>query len=240
MNTEDVRSAYNKEDRTHYEEQRWTSSPVAKSGYILTKEAIEKRVLPHLSEIKEYLEIGPGPGTWTRILLPALSDARIHLVDISRTMLDSAKKNLPPDSRYEFTESDFLAFTPERKYDILFSSRALEYFPDKDPVVATISQSLRRGGRAYLITKMPHYTRMKMLGKDPSPFHSQQISPRALSEIFQRNEMIVLSVYPVYVVFPALHLSWLNLLLTRFLRIFPWNFLTASLAESYLITAEKS
>lgn len=239
LHTQGVQEKYNSTDRSTYEEGRWASSPVAKAGFTLTKEAIERFVLPHLGGMKEYLELGPGPGTWTKVIRPAIPTANIHLVDISSAMLASAQKNIGEDSSITFTESDFLKWTPTKAYDVFFSSRAIEYFPDKRPPLAIIAKALRTGGEAFLITKLPHYGRMKLLGKKADVFHEGMVTPRTLTALFREMGMDVLDIRPVFVVVPGLHSAFLNLLASRILRFFPWNPLTASITKSYLIRAKK-
>jgi ubiquinone/menaquinone biosynthesis C-methylase UbiE len=163
----------------------------------------------------------------------------MHLVDISSAMLASAKKNIGEDPAFTFTESDFLVWTPSKEYDVFFSSRAIEYFPDKRPPIATIAKALRKGGEAFLITKLPHYRRMRFLGKDAGAFHEGMVAPQTLSTLFAEVDMDVLDVRPVFVVVPGFHSAFLDLLATRILRLFPWNPLTASITESYLIRAKK-
>jgi len=239
LQTQGVQEKYNSADRSTYEEGRWASSPVAKAGFTLTKEAIERFVLPHLGEVKEYLELGPGPGTWTKVIRPSIPSANMHLVDISSAMLASAQKNIGEDPTVTFTESDFLKWTPTKAYDVFFSSRAIEYFPDKRAPIETIAKALRKGGEAFLITKFPHYRRMKLLGKKPEAFHEGMVTPQTLTQHFAEAGMDVLNIRPVFVVVPVIRSATLNLLCTRFLRLFPWNPLTASITESYLIRAKK-
>lgn len=239
LETQGVQEKYNSEDRTAYEEGRWASSPVARAGFTLTKEAIERSLLPHIGGVKEYLELGPGPGTWTKVIRPTIPSANMHLVDISSAMLASAKKNIGEDPAFTFTESDFLAWSPAKEYDLFFSSRAIEYFPDKRPPIMTISKALRKGGEAFLITKLPHYGRMKLLGKKAGAFHEGMVTPRTLAAHFTEAGMDVLDIRPVFVVVPGLRSAFLDLLATRVLRLFPWNPLTASITESYLIRAKK-
>jgi ubiquinone/menaquinone biosynthesis C-methylase UbiE len=239
LETQGVQEKYNSEDRTKYEEGRWTSSPVARAGFTLTMEAIQRSLLPYIKDVKEYLELGPGPGTWTKVIRPSIPSSSMHLVDISSAMLASAKKNIGEDPAFTFTESDFLKWSPTKEYDLFFSSRAIEYFPDKRPPVATIAKALRKGGEAFLITKLPHYGRMRFLGKKAGAFHEGMVTPEALETHFREAEMDVIDVRPVFVVVPGLHSATLDLLATRVLRLFPWNPLTASITESYLIRAKK-
>jgi SAM-dependent methyltransferase len=239
LNTQGVQKKYNSEDRTTYEEGRWASSPVAKAGFTLTKEAIESFLFPYLVSVHEYLELGPGPGTWTKVIREKITGAQLHLVDISREMLASAKKNLGEGEHITFTESDFLLWRPQKTYDVFFSSRAIEYFPDKRPAPKNIAEALRSGGHAFLITKHPHYTRMRMLGKKAGAFHEGQITPRDFSSLAQECSLRTVSVHPVFVVVPFFRSAILNLLVTRIARRFPWNPLTASISESYLIHLQK-
>jgi ubiquinone/menaquinone biosynthesis C-methylase UbiE len=238
LETQHVQQKYNSEDRSTYEAGRWASSSVAKAGFTLTKEAIVRSLFPHLAGVKEYLELGPGPGTWTKVIRERIPDATMHLVDISSAMLASAKKTLG-EERMIFTESDFLKWNPEKTYDLFFSSRAIEYFPDKRPVVATIARALKKGGEALIITKHPHYRRMRLFGKNPGAFHEGQMTPKELAQFFEGVGMDVVDVSPVFVVVPGVRSATLDLLATRILRLLPWNVITASISESYFIRLKK-
>lgn len=243
LTTAQVREVYNTQVGEvlggAYEEQRWDSSRVARSGFLLATEAIEDFVVPHLHGVQTYLELGPGPGTWTKVLQKHIPHAHLHLVDISRAMLDLARKNLSSVPQVTFTESDFLEFQPPQTYDVFFSSRAIEYFSDKAPVVSKVASSLRKGGKAFIITKMPHYFRMKLLGKTPGVFHQHQASPKEYIRLAGDVHLRLIDMRPVFVVVPGLRSATLNLFFTRLLRKFPWNPVTAAITESYLMVFEK-
>ncbi|MFA6275086.1 MAG: class I SAM-dependent methyltransferase, partial [Candidatus Paceibacterota bacterium] len=77
-----------------YEFWRWFKDDQAKLGYDQTKQALEKVFLNQNLIFSNYLEFGPGPGTWTKFFLDKKSGANFTLVDISNEMLSLAKQNL--------------------------------------------------------------------------------------------------------------------------------------------------
>ncbi len=103
----------------------------------------------------QVFELGPGPGTWTKELLTIAPQATYHLVDISEEMLKQAKGNLKGFPNITFTQSDILDFVPQQQYDFFFSSRIIEYVPDKDRAIKIIASALKPGAYGYLVTKTP-------------------------------------------------------------------------------------
>jgi len=242
METSEVRTYYNeslKRESTPYEQKRWFSSPTAKAGYDMTKTMIERHVRSMVREGMSIAELGPGGGTWTRELYGYADNLEFDLVDISREMLNQARKVLPDSPRIQFIETDFLQFQPTRQYDYFFSSRVLEYFPEKEGVVATISKLLKSDGQGFLITKMPHYSRMRAQGVSISDFHSNQIEPNKLKKLFENNGFRVTGLYPATGVFPKMHSATLDRLLFSLFSRFPLNWLSRHVTESYCIMFEK-
>lgn len=226
-----------------YEFSRWHKNPIQHVGYLLTKRSIEKHVLSKGAPTPfRIIELGPGAGTWTKLLVGRFPDTEILAVDISREMLDRAEqaiKNTFPNAQIKFHESDFLLFDDTRRCDLFFSSRVLEYIDDKRSFTEKIAQLLTPRGKGYVITKMPHYDRDRLLGRKAQRFHTGQINPDALSGLFQESGLVVEGVYPVTVSVPFLHLPWLNHLFGKFLQSWRLNWFSAFFAESYCVVVRK-
>lgn len=244
MNPEEVRIRYNtsvadKRDGD-YEHKRWFSSAVARAGFFMTKKTIERRALADGQHVDRYLELGPGPGTWTKLFLEHRKASAYDLVDISSEMLALARENLgTPSARINFFEKNFLEFNGERPYDYFFSSRALEYFPDKDALTKKIATLLRSGGEGFVITKTPKYALNRLLGRKTSDFHSGQVDPKALAALFEAHGCTVIRVYPVTFSFPVFRSATLNRLLFMILSPLPLNPISQLFSESYAIKFTK-
>ncbi len=118
---EKIKEMYNRDNISKYgqdyEFKRWLSNENAKTDYAMTYRAIEFGI----KDIKfnSCLELGPGPGTWTKLILNKKDNTKIVLLDISKEMLKQAKNNL---SRYKnaiYKEINFLNY--ESKDNLIFS-----------------------------------------------------------------------------------------------------------------------
>lgn len=124
---------------SNYESERWFKDLRTKLGYDQTKQALEKVVFNQELVFSEYLELGPGPGTWTKLFLTKQPEAKFTLVEISNEMIALAQKSLVGRGELNFIRADFMSLPEEsRRVDFFFSSRALEYLPDKAQAVKKI------------------------------------------------------------------------------------------------------
>ena len=100
------------------------------------------------------LEIGPGPGTWTRVLFRNHQSAEFDLVDISEeTRTQFTREMRAGRANVRYHTSDILQFETGGQHDFVFSSRALEYVEDKRQFAARIADLLVSGAEGCLITK---------------------------------------------------------------------------------------
>ena len=76
-------------------------------------------------DFKNLFELGCGPGTWTKAFLNKNQKAKFLLVDISKKMLDQAKKNLKNYKNIKYIEEDFLKFKTAEKFDCFFLQEQL-------------------------------------------------------------------------------------------------------------------
>lgn len=223
-----------------YEYRRWFSSPLAQAGYAMTLRSITRHCFEKDWSFTKYLELGPGAGTWTRLFIEKNPKAHFDLVDISHEMLSFAKEKLEKYEQVTYYESDFIQFISKDHYDIFFSSRAIEYIPDKDAAVAKIAELLRSGGRGFISTKAPKYIRSKLIGRGISSLHQGQISPRDLVALLKSHHFTDIACYPVTMYVPALHSPRLNTLLHSLCFWMKLNWFTELFSESYCVTFRKS
>lgn len=222
----------------HYEVHRWFKTSLDEAAYMLTAAAVQRRLLNLKLEPEKILEVGPGPGTWTKLLLARWPKAHFDLVDISAAMLAEAKLSLPK-TRFKFFEEDFADFKLLGQYDLFFSSRAFEYFDDKEAFVARVSQALKPGGVGFMITKYPHPWLNWLRGRKVPARHGKQVSSLPLSQLLTRSNLKVEGVYPVTVSVPFLHSAWVNKWVGKIFQHLPLHPLTALITESYAVKFSK-
>lgn len=138
-------------DSSRYRQAQWFSSLSARSFYDATWRLIFSQA--QLQPDNRILEIGCGPGTWTKLLSPIVRE--MVAIDLSAGMIQQAKDYVN-EGRVRFLQGDFLTydFVGER-FDRIISVRVLEYFVDPAAVLAKCFQLLNPGGRAIFITKSP-------------------------------------------------------------------------------------
>ncbi len=240
METKQIKDFYNQslqKSENSYEQDRWGKTPQMRAGYLNTKSALHAVVPRYLHNAMQVFELGPGPGTWTKELLTIAPQATYHLVDISEEMLKQAKGNLKGFPNITFTQSDILDFVPQQQYDFFFSSRIIEYVPDKDRAIKIIASALKPGAYGYLVTKTPQYQRW-FGNKVASQVHQTQIDSVALSELLQRHGFEVIDSFQVTCVFPGVRSGFLDRALTAFCRLLPFSW-GASVSESYALVFRK-
>lgn len=234
--TQKVDSAYGE----RYEDVRWHRDAIASSHYEMTKWAIE-RFLNTATKPETCIELGPGGGTWTRSLLQKWPQLDLELVDISDGMLQKAKKGIADyDAAVRYTKSDFNMYTSEEKRDLFFSIRAFEYVSDKKSAVARISELLKSGGEAYIITKTPHYLRARLRGRAYGSMHTGQITPKDLKILFEQEGFTHISLEPVTFTVPFFNSARLNTYIGNIFKGTSLNMINAFFSESYALKATRA
>ena len=220
-----------------YEENRWFRDPIQRAAYDMTRRSVERQALT--VPFTRYFELGPGPGTWTKLFVAREPEASFTLVDISEEMIRAAQRALPPDARVTCLVRDFSEFATPQTYDLFFSSRAFEYLPDKAAAVKKIMALLAPGGRGFIITKTPKYWRDRLRGRNPSAFHRGQISPRRFRRLLRKCGARDVALYPVTVSVPWFNSPRLNLFVCRLLCRWRLNPFSQAVAESYGVRFKK-
>ncbi|MBI3571980.1 class I SAM-dependent methyltransferase [Candidatus Kaiserbacteria bacterium] len=222
-----------------YEQARWHGSPLQEAQYAMMTEVM-RRVASLARNAKAVLEIGPGQGTWTKFLLDANANARFTLVDISAEMLARAKASLPHGFAISFAESDILAYAPPEPFDFIFSSRAIEYVPDKTAVAQKLASLLAPGGTLILITKLPKRFFDFLSGRKLSSLHGGQIAPHELSALLLGAGFYRVKIRMATATVPGFGSPFLNRLAFKAFSRLPLYWPLSALAESYLLIAKKA
>ena len=219
-----------------YEYYRWFSSERRKMQY-----EFSLKILLHLKNIKaeKILEIGCGPGTWTKILLKKYPKANIECVELSSSMSEQFKKNIK-NKRIKINVKSFLDFYTNKRYDFVFSSRAIEYIPNKKKIVDKIWKFMEKRGKGVIITSPPHpflLSIKRAFGKKIDKEHIDRISTDKIKILLQNKGFVNLEFYPI--------LFTDNL--PKTIRRFLWNklynkkfgLLSKIFASGYLVKFEK-
>lgn len=242
MNTSEIKEKYNQEIpgkyNFDYEYNRWFATPLLQAGFEMMQKSLNRRIDVNISAVKNILELGPGAGTWTKVLKAKFLGASFDLVDISKEMLALSKKVFGEEN-FCYFESDFLAWQTSKKYDLFFSSRVLEYFPKKTPVLNKIFSLLNHDKYAFIITKNPQYWRYKLLGKKIPAMHLQQIKPKDLQKILIKVGFIDIQIYPAVMTFPLFKSVAMNNFIFSLFSRFQLNFISQLFTEAYIVKFKK-
>jgi len=242
MNNDNLEESFDsraRKDGDGYENQRWHENALRQAQYDMTKDAIHSHaIIPLPNCFSRCLEIGPGPGTWTQVLEDACPDAHFTLVDISSDMLEQAKENLPKGN-ITLVHSSADEFESSDSYDFFFSSRAIEYVEDRRKVIQKIGGMMDTGAHGAIVTKMPHYQRAKLRGREIPELHQSQIAPAVLKRYLRDAGFEICWARPATVHIPLINSAFLNRILYHILKFIPINPITNFFLESYIIIFKK-
>lgn len=169
-----------------YMDERWFSSRVAEFDYNQTRNAL----LHALSGVREgnILEIGPGDGVWTDLILPLKK--KLALLDQSEEMIARAQKRLVEHNDITYHTGDFSAFQTDEKFDLIFAVRCFEYFEDKEADVAKMYALLNEGGKLIIVTKNRSY-----VSRSQRKLHTLQLTKDEMVSLLTEKGFTVEAVY---------------------------------------------
>lgn len=151
---------------------------------------------------RKILDLGCGTGGYTGLLREKFEDAEISGVDISREMVDQARKKFK-DGNIKFIQSDICEFEPGQKFDLITSNACLQWVDDLGKLLAKYKRFLSSEGRiVFSIFGKGTYLELaqcfsEVYGRDveisSSRFFSKQELYKLLSNLFDEyriEEMI--------------------------------------------------
>jgi len=184
---------------------RWENHPIKKSHYMHTKKSIEYVFDKIVGEVEDLLEIGCGPGTWTDICLA--HSKKITVLDISDEMIKLIENKFGNNFDIDYICGDYLneKVTLSKKFDVIFSARALEYMSDKNLMIRKSYSYLKENGYLIIITKNPLWRdkifdekkKIKGGSSKETDIQSDWIYWEKLSSLFLNNRFSVVKVLPV-------------------------------------------
>jgi len=235
-----------------YEHERWHHGELHQRDYRQTRAVIEH----HTGNVDygNMLEVGCGPGTWTKVLYR--EDADIVLLDITYKMLEIARNALGHDNiKYVCSNFDDPGVKNGR-YDLFFSSRAFEYM-DRNKSVKNAFEMLAEDGVAVIITKNPYVhnqlpwlllQKLTFGAVGLSDLHRGQVPPGEMRDLMLEAGFSKARIYPVVYVFRTCFTRWKwvrklriwisDYFWTRYYK-FPLKRRYLPLIESYIAIGEK-
>ncbi len=237
-----IKNLYNKQIKEkykdNYELKRWFSTSRLRLDYFMTYNSINNR----LQEINysNCIEFGPGPGTWTRLLYRNNVDANFDLIDISKEMKNQFALEMREKDNINYFVSDINEYKFTKKYDLFFSSRAVEYVEDKNKLFKKIYDILDEGGKGVIITKNPEFGIFRKI-KSKKWHHKKQIRIKDFDTALSKLGFKDIKTYPVIVRISFIDRFFINLSEFVYKKVFNKKITKSILpfTESYLIAFKK-
>lgn len=242
LNNKNVKIKYNQviEDQysNEYEFKRWFSNERLFIDYVMTYKSIKFHIKD--IEFKSVFELGPGPGTWTRLLYRRNPNASFDLLDISESMQHQFINEMRNVQNVNYKVGDIADFETDEEYDLFFSSRAIEYIDDPGDVLKRISNLMKTGAKGLIVTKNPSYVRIRS-GKNNKIFHSGDLPSEKFVTLLKEAGFSNVKVFPVIFRLPLVD----RVVLWFSKKIFYKNYRFEAksrhkkITESYIYTFEK-
>jgi SAM-dependent methyltransferase len=141
------------EAAAYYQRLRWFKTRLTRLEYDQTEDALLTQFHFVPENKGRYLEIGCGPGTWTKVV--AAHAAEVTALDISANMIEQARRYVAGAANITFIHGDAAQYQPDSLLDGFFSFRVIEYVNGWQDMLARVATHVRPGGRAVICTKTP-------------------------------------------------------------------------------------
>jgi trans-aconitate 2-methyltransferase len=129
----------------------WNARQYLKFEDERTRPAIDLIARVPMTEIRNAVDIGCGPGNSTELIVERHPKAHVLGLDNSPDMLAKARKRLP---RVDFEEADIAAWQPDGRFDLIFANAVLQWLPDHPRLLTRLVSLLETGG--CLAVQMPN------------------------------------------------------------------------------------
>lgn len=197
---------------SYYQTLRWFKTRLTRFEFDLTRTVLLEDLAPNPGA--KALEVGCGPGTWTREVAPLVE--HLTALDISEEMIEQARAYTGADN-VDFVHSDIAQYPLDRQFDAVFSVRVVEYLDQWEPVISRLLDAVAAGGRAAIITKTPISVwrgtgreravaqTVRRIGRkirgipepERAPFWQRYIPPAGLAQMFEEHGLRNVRIRPV-------------------------------------------
>ncbi len=127
----------------------WDSKQYLKFKAQRTQPSVDlaSRLMDFVSEPREIIDLGCGPGNSTRVLKNRFPNAHIIGADSSENMISRAGED-NPDLEFRALDINFIGDFSElcRSFDVVFSNACLQWVPNHREIIPKIFGLLRNGG----------------------------------------------------------------------------------------------
>jgi trans-aconitate 2-methyltransferase len=121
----------------------WDPKTYLAFGAERTRPAADLLARVPASEPRRVADLGCGPGNSTALLRARWPEAEIDAIDFAPEMLADARMS-GIDAR--FIEADISKWTPDEKYDVIYSNAALQWLADHETLMPRLLSFVRPGG----------------------------------------------------------------------------------------------
>lgn len=117
------------------------------------QKVVFEKFMPKLTWGQSFIEIGGFPGVFAACFYRrGVSDVTILDFHINKQIVRNFERvNQLPEGTIQCIESDFFAFSSDRKYDVVFSSGFIEHFEDTQDVISRHVDLLSEKGQLLIL-----------------------------------------------------------------------------------------
>jgi len=107
-------------------------------------------LIPDAEKVTEVLDVGCGTGNLTALARARYPRASLCAMDIAPGMIEFCRRRWPDGRLAEFVVGDAEGFDLGRRFDLIVSSCAFQWFADRARAMRNIRRHVRVGGRVAL------------------------------------------------------------------------------------------
>ena len=130
----------------------WNPDKYLRYGSERTQPSIDLVSRIRVTEPKNIMDLGCGPGNSTLVLKKRWPKATITGLDSSPQMIKQAKADYP---KGDWVLGDIASWSTDQQYDVIFSSATLQWIPNHEPLFLRLMTCLKDAG--VLAIQLPYH-----------------------------------------------------------------------------------